>query len=232
MLAEKPCNARAMTKSHRVRAKQKTKVAVKAKARPARSGIRRDGLRSANHPAIAAEAQYSTPDLRGTVGSRAPRAMLMPKVAKSIDTQNWTADTQLIHVVSQGFSIWKLTMILGYPRSIYQRKGKDRYHLGRFSNGRQIASSTYCGIQEAILWRLYQRHCHGTDEMWKLTVKAATKAVTPISHFEDLNSRNTGGWLESSQRDINFLPTRNIIWLPYDYSPHVEYMYKSNWVGT
>ena len=63
MLAEKPCKARATTKSQRRRAKQKTKVEVNARARPMRSGIRRDELRSANHPAIAAEFQQEVPGL-------------------------------------------------------------------------------------------------------------------------------------------------------------------------
>ena len=64
MLADKPCSARATIKSQRNRAKQKTKVEKKARAKPMRRGIRRDELRSANHPAIAAAPQYGIPSLR------------------------------------------------------------------------------------------------------------------------------------------------------------------------
>ena len=53
-LAENPWKARAMTSSHGARAKHEISVATKARARPAKSGARRDELRSASQPAIAA----------------------------------------------------------------------------------------------------------------------------------------------------------------------------------
>lgn len=53
-LADNPWSRRAMTSSHGARAKHEISVAAKARAKPANSGARRDELRSANQPAIAA----------------------------------------------------------------------------------------------------------------------------------------------------------------------------------
>ena len=47
----------------------------------------------------------------------------------------------------------------------------------------------------------------------KLTVKAATNAVKPISHFEDLNPRNAGG-CPGFQGGVDLLSERNIFSLP------------------
>lgn len=70
---------------------------------------------------------------------------------------------------------------------------------------------TYCGVQKAILSDLCQDHCQRSEQMSELTVKAARKAVTPMSHLEDLHLSNQGGWRGSPHHGVSLFFESNIL---------------------
>lgn len=100
-LAENPWKVRAMTRSHGARAKHEIRVAAKARPKPVKRGPRRDELRSANQPAIAASMSDWLKERPGEWDHiRAPMAMVAPNVINKIEHQNCT-----IHM-SQGV-VWR-----------------------------------------------------------------------------------------------------------------------------